>query len=51
VQVALEPSPLLVAGADDPRARGVQLGELGTQLGLQPLVLERQPARSTRRDK
>ena len=43
VEVALEPPPLLVAGADDAGSRGAQLGELRAQLRLQPLVLEREP--------
>ena len=43
VEVALEPPPLVVAGLDDPRPRGAKLRELGAQLGLQPLVLEREP--------
>ena len=49
VQIALEPAPLLVAGRDDPRARGTQLHQLRAQLRLQPLVLERQPCRRARR--
>ena len=43
VEVALEPAALLVAGLHDPRARLPQLGELRAQLGLKPLVLEREP--------
>ena len=43
VEVALEPPPLLVPGADDAGARRAQLGELGAQLRLQALVLEREP--------
>jgi hypothetical protein len=43
VEVALEPSPLLIAGTDDARPRGAQLGELCAQLCLQSLVLEREP--------
>ena len=42
MEVALEPSPLGVAGLDDPGSRGAHLGELGAQLGLQPRVLERE---------
>ena len=45
VEVAFEPAPLLVAGADDPLAGGAQLGELGAQLGLEAFVLEREPGR------
>ena len=45
VEVALEPAPLVVAGLDDARARGAQLLEPGAQLGLQPLVLERERGR------
>ena len=35
----------LVAGLDDPRARLAQLDQLGAQLRLEALVLERQPGR------
>ena len=45
VQVALDPPPLGLRGLDDPRARRAQLLEPGAQLGLQALVLEREPGR------
>ena len=44
VQVALDPAALLVAGGDDPRPRGLDLGELAAQLDAQPRDLDRQPA-------
>jgi hypothetical protein len=47
VQVALEPPPLLVAGADDPGARLAKLVELGSELGLEPCVLEGQSCGGT----
>ena len=43
VQVSLEPTALLIAGADDPRPRRAQLVHPGSQLGRQPFVLERDP--------
>ena len=43
VEVALEPPALGVAGLDDAGARRAQLLELRAHLGLQPLVLEREP--------
>ena len=45
VQIALEPPPLLVAGADDPGPRLSQLVELCSELGLEPLILERESCR------
>jgi hypothetical protein len=42
VEVALEPPARGVAGLDDPRPRVAQLLDLGAELRLQPLVLERQ---------
>ena len=45
VEVALEPSPLGVACLDDPLARGAQLPKVGSQLGIQALVLEQQGGR------
>ena len=41
VQVALEPPPLLVTGLRDPRARGLDLGELQAQLDPQAAELHR----------
>ena len=43
VEVALEALPLGVARLDDPRSRRAQLLETCPHLGLQPLVLEREP--------
>ena len=43
MEVALEPLPLGVAGLDDARARGAQLLEPRAHLGLEALVLEREP--------
>ena len=43
VEVALEPLPLGVAGLDDARARSAQLLEPRPHLGLEALVLEREP--------
>ena len=43
VEVAFEPATFVVSGADDARAGGAQLFELGTQLGVQAFVLEREP--------
>ena len=40
VQVALEPAALLVARLGDPRARGLDLGELEPQLHAQPPQLD-----------
>ena len=42
VEIALEAPPLLVARSHDARPRLAQLQQLRPQLGLQPLVLERQ---------
>ncbi len=42
VQVALEPAPLAVGGLDYAGARAAQALELGAQLGLQALVVERE---------
>ena len=43
VQVALQPAAFAVAGLDDADPGGAQLVELRERLGLQPLVLQRQP--------
>ena len=43
MEVALEALPLGVAGGHDPRPRGAELAEPCPYLGLQPLVLEREP--------
>ena len=43
VEVALEPAPRGVAGLDDAVARGAEVLELAEHLGLQALVLEREP--------
>ena len=43
VQVALEPPPLLEPDLEHALARAAQLGDLRAQLGVQPLVLEREP--------
>jgi hypothetical protein len=43
VQVAFQPPSFAVAGLHDADARGTQLVQLGERLGLQPLVLQRQP--------
>ena len=45
VQVALELAAGGVAGLDDPRSRRAQVGQPGAQVGLQALVLERDPGR------
>ena len=45
VQVALDPAALLVAGLGDPRARGLDLGELQPQLDAQPGELDRHRGR------
>jgi len=45
VQIALQPPPLLVRRAHDPRPRLPQLRQLRAQLRLQPLVLQRQSPR------
>ena len=45
VQVALEPAALVVGRLHDPRARGAQLLDLRPQLGVEPLVLERERGR------
>ena len=47
LKVALETAPGLLGCLDDARSRRAQLFQLGTQLGLQPLVLQFQ-ARSSR---
>ena len=44
VEVALDPPALLVAGRDDPRPRGLDLGELAAQLDAQSRDLDREPA-------
>ena len=49
VQVALDPPALHLRGLDDPDARGAELLQPGAQLGLQALVLEREPGRGARR--
>ena len=49
VKVALEPTAFFVAGSDDPRPRVTQLGKLGAELGLEPLVLEREARRGADR--
>ena len=41
VQVALDPPPLLIAGLGDPRARGLDLGQLQPQLDAQAGELDR----------
>src|SRR5215204_4662521 len=43
MEVALEPPPLRVPGRDDPCSRGAYFVQLRTELGVQPLVLEREP--------
>ena len=43
VEVALELAARGVAGLDDPGARGPQVAQAGAQVGLQALVLERDP--------
>ena len=43
VEVALDPAALLVAGRDDPRARGLDLLELAAQLDVQAGDLDREP--------
>ena len=43
VEVALELAAGGVAGFDDPGARGAQVAQAGAQVGLQALVLERDP--------
>ena len=45
VQVALDPPALRIARGDDPRARGLDLGELAAQLHVQAGDLDREPAR------
>ena len=49
VEVALEAPPLGVAGLDDASARLAQIVDVRTELGVEPLVLERQSCR--RRDR
>jgi hypothetical protein len=44
VQIAFEAAPLRVTRPDDPRSRGPNLFELGSQLRLQAFVLERKPS-------
>ena len=39
MEVALKPSPLRVAGGDDPRSGGAHLQKLGLDLGLEPGVI------------
>ena len=48
MQVALDPPALGLRRLDDPRARRAQLLEPGAQLGLQALVLQREPGRGAR---
>ena len=43
VQVPLQALALVLRGFDDPGARAPQLLEPGSQVGLQPTVLERDP--------
>ena len=43
MQVPLQPSPLGVAGRDDPGLCGPQVFELGQHLGVKPLVLQGKP--------
>ncbi|MEJ7721883.1 MAG: hypothetical protein WKF58_16290 [Ilumatobacteraceae bacterium] len=45
VQVALDAPALGIAGGDDPRPRRGDLGQLGFDLGLQLLVVDRQSYR------
>ena len=42
VEVALDPAARVVAGLDDAHARDPQLLDAGAQVGLQPLVVDRQ---------
>ena len=43
VEVALDPPARVVGGLDDPQPRDAQLLHAGAQLGLQALVVDRQP--------
>ena len=43
VEVALEPAPLDISGLDDARARFAEVVELRQHLGLEALILEREP--------
>ena len=43
VEISLDPAALGIGGRDDAAARGAHLGELGPDLGRQPLVLEDEP--------
>jgi hypothetical protein len=45
MQIADKPAPLGVAGLDDPAARRTQLLQLKPGLGLEALILKRQPGR------
>ena len=42
VEIALDPSPLLVRGCDEPRARILHHGQLRLDLRVQPPILERE---------
>jgi hypothetical protein len=42
VEVALDPPALRLRRLDEPRTRGLEIGQPGQQLGPQPLVLERE---------
>ena len=43
VEIAFQPSAFGVARRDDPRARFAQAGQLSAEVGLQALVVDRQP--------
>src|ERR1700748_1408626 len=45
MQIADKPAPLGVAGLDDPETRRTQLLQLKPGLGLETLILKRQPGR------
>ena len=45
VEVALDPAARVVAGGDQPGARGAQLLVAGAQLGVEALVAQREPGR------
>src|SRR5206468_9787422 len=45
MQIADKPAPLGVAGLDDPETRRTQLLQLKPGLGLETLILKRQPSR------
>ena len=44
MDAALDPTPCVVRGFDDALARGLQFSELGAQLGLQSLTVNREPS-------